>query len=496
MTHVTAPPNGAGGRIAMGVCSAITMMGFVALLCFCSLFPATLFFSFVFNALVLGSSLFAAMAQEREKRTIDALRLTQLSSLDILRLKSRREMRTWFRGNVLLTGVMLLAGLWGDVPAIWVLSGALALAAGGLLSIAMALTVSTRSETTSSAVVTGWVSKGAWLAGLPLLDQVLEAVFVTDRPVHLLRYLDPAWVALKVSEVSFFELSSLTLVGLWMGALATVAVAGFAVWRSSLLIDTSFESAATLEDRTRHSAYSRQFPFGLHDNPFFVREFVWQMRSGAGSWPGYAVFFTLFLAPFLYGVAQSQKVQQVQADRVIRQGVLQTVETRREPVATTYFDQSSPGREEIRYRTTDEDMDSVQPYHRPHRGLCMSRMMGLPVNQVLRIESGLRYAVAPSGSIQKVADERVDLKEQGSEHSPVAQNRQGSEQGSWKSSTPNFLTYELGRGLLTGLLLTVIYLFIRGGRRVLGGKCNRRKRASSLGSDRPHRRDSNRLRDG
>ncbi len=464
MTHMTAPPSGAGYRIATTVSAVIILMGILALLCFCSMFPATLFLSFVFNALVLGSSLFATLAQEREKRTIDALRLTQLSSLDILRLKSHRELRTWFRGNLVLTGSMLLAGLQAGVPAIWALSGALALAAGGLLSIGMALAVSTRSETTSSAVVSGWVCKGAWLVGLPLLDQVLEAVFVTNSSVHLLRYLDPAWVALKVSEVAFFEMSSLTLVSLWMGALATVAVAGFAVWQSSLLIDTSFESAATLEDRTRHRAYGREYPLGLHENPFFVRELVWQMRSGAGSWPGYAVFLTLFLAPFLYGMAQSQKVQNIEAQKIVRQGVLQTVEE--QPVVEpNYFDSSQTSPSSQGYTVSGATVRSapVQECHRAHSGLCMSKMMRLPVDEVIHVESGSRHVVSATGAVHQVSKTVLESSENHSADSSSSSNSYTTRQNSWESSSPSLLQYELGRGLLTGLLLTVIYLFVRGG---------------------------------
>ena len=79
MTHITPSPGGGGFREASKLGGMIVLLGLALLLCFCSLLPAALLLSFVFNALVLGSSLFATMAQEREKRTIDALRLTQLS---------------------------------------------------------------------------------------------------------------------------------------------------------------------------------------------------------------------------------------------------------------------------------------------------------------------------------------------------------------------------------------------------------------------------------
>lgn len=472
MTHMTAPPTRGGVRIAAMAAAASALAILSMLLCFCSLFPAAVFLSFVFNALMVGSSLFATLAQEREKRTIDALRLTQLSSYDILWLKSHNERRTWARGNVILTGLMLLAGLQSGVPAIWVISGAAALAAGGRLSMALALAVSTRSETTSSAVVSGWVCKGAWLVGLPLLDQVVEAVFVTNGPVTLFRFLDPAWVALKVSEVSFFEPSSSALAGLWLGTVAMLAIACAAVWQSSRLIDSSFESAATLEDRNRHSAYAKSFPLGLHDNAFFVREMAWQMRSGAGRWPGYAVFFTLFLAPFLYGVAQSQKAEQAKPNRVIRAEVLQQVT---QNPATLAHDPYSPPAQKPgdEHGCFEAPEHSIAAPHSYHTGVCLSEMMGLPVNRPLYVQPGEVSVITPTGSVAQLPRTTVypssNVRSGG--HSDYDFESQGR-----ASASKTALEYELGRGLLTGLLLTIVYLFIRGGAFMAGSVTGEKER--------------------
>ncbi len=481
MTH-TAPPPGGGFREAARWGGVITLLSFGLLLCFCSLLPALLLASFVFNALMLGSSLFSTLAQEREKRTIDALRLTQLSSLDILRLKSHGELRRWARGNVALLALMLGAAWYGDEPFSWAVSGALALAASGLLSIGMALAVSTRSETTSSAVVSGWVSKGAWLAGLPLLDQVVEAVFVTDGPVHLFRYLDPAWVALRVSEACFFDVSGVTPAALWMGAAASVAVAFLAVLQSSRLIDSSFEAAASLEDRNRHSAYGKTFPLGLHENPFFVREMAWQMRSGAGRWPGYAVFLTLFLAPFLYGIAQNQKGQQPEPLKVVRQDVV-VVEAG--PAIETHRPLDDPSTE-VRETGVCEGPGyttaTIEPerHARPHSHLCFSRLMGLPVGESHHaISSGYRSVVTPSGRIEQVSEETLrQLEEPSTEVGGATYGGRSVSARSHEFSRYNtsYLEYELGRGLLTGLLLTVVYLFVRGGAFMAGSITGEKER--------------------
>lgn len=466
MTHTTPPPGGGGFGGAARLGGILFLLGLALLLCFCTLLPAVLLLSFVFNALILGSSLFATLAQEREKRTIDALRLTQLSSLDILLLKARGELRAWARGNAVLLCLMVGAGWVGGEPLAWVLSGAAALAAGGLLAIAMALAVSTRSETTSSAVVSGWVCKGAWLAGLPLLDQVMEAVFVTDGSVHLFRYLDPAWVALRVAEASFYEVSGVSLMGLWVGTVATVAVAALALLQSSRLIDSSFETAASLDDRQRHSAYGKTFPLGLHDNPFFVRELAWQMRSGAGRWPGYAVFVTLFLAPFLYGVAQGQRGHESQPVKIVRQDVVATA-----PAPAPAQPESSATVGGCVEGTSSCAPAPELPRTRRHSHLCLSRAMGLPVDGFYS-SSGYRAVVTATGRVERVSEETLrQLQSQSSAGTGMQSHSYG-----YGVNQVSHLEYELGRGLLTGLLLTVIYLFVRGGAFMAGSITGEKER--------------------
>ncbi len=444
--------------------AAFTLLAFsLVSLCFCTLFPAALFLSFLFNGIWLGSSLFSALAQEREKRTIDALRLTQLTSLDILMLKSRRELRAWALGNVALLGVMMVTGHVGQESMLWVFSGWLALATGGLLSIALALAVSTRSETTSSAVVTGWVSKGVWLAGLPLLDQVLEAVFVLKGPLHFLRFLDPAWVAYRVGEASFFELSSLTVSALWMGAAASVVVALVMVVQSSRIIDSSFEAAGCLEDRERHRVYRQKYAGGLDKNPFFLRELAWQLRSGAGRWPGYAVFLTLFLAPFMYGVAQQQKVDQPKPVRIVRQDVVQ-----RPSVAPTQHQTQ----QQVNHNGTPQQchIPVIEVKARPHSHLCLSRAIGLPVDRHswLQPSETTRMVMTENGQVQKVSDRTLQRMSE-SQQRRVTKTH-------YRSNTKSFFQRELGRGLLTGLLLTVIYLFVRGGAFMAGAVTGERER--------------------
>ena len=388
----------------MALSSVFILLSWVAL-CFCSLLPFVLFLSFLFNALYTGSSLFSALAQEREKRTIDALRLTQLSSLDILHYKSQNELKAWKFANAFFLVSTAGAAFWAKSPILWALAGAVSLACGGLLSIALALAVSTRCETTSSAVVSGWVTKGVWLAGLPIVDYVFEAVLVMNREFHLFSYLDPAWVYGTVVKALIFETSGTTLFAVCFGSAVSVAVAFLLVRQSGGLIDTSFESSATLDDRSRHSVYSRQFPFQLHKNPFMVRELAWQIRTGAGAWPGYAVFVTLFLAPFLYGLAQQGKVEERKPVKIVRESVSRPYTATTSDVFSVRKPSYNPQRLTL---GTNGERGNVE-HSRYHGHHCLSMIMGLPVPTTMPTVTDHR-----SWSRYKNRDERIVVKSNGS----------------------------------------------------------------------------------
>lgn len=458
--------------------SAVGVLFTWTLLCFCSFLPFVLLLSFLFNALYLGSSLFSALAQEREKRTIDALRLTQLSSLDILTYKAHSELKAWKLGNLAFLSLAALGAIWSTSPFLWAVGGAAALAAGGLLSIALALAVSTRCETTSSAVVSGWVSKGVWLVGLPVLDYVVEAVLVLSKELNFFSYLDPAWIFRYVINGLFFETSGWSLGGLLLGAVAMAAVAFGLLIHSSRLIDSSFESAATLEDRSRHTAYSKSFLFGLHKNPFMVREMAWQMRTGAGAWPGYAVFLTLFLAPFLYGLAQQQKAGQRTQYRVVRQNVSQTAVSEARGQRPSSHTRGHYNQEEV-YRSDERHCGTAsvgQTDVRYHNGLCLSRMMGLPVPTKLSAHYSGRGTVRPGERIVVQSDGKVQRVSETVAQNLKARSDQTDSADYHSYRSRSQLQMELDRGLLTGLVLTLLYLFVRGGAFMSGAVTGEKER--------------------
>lgn len=274
--------------------------------CSCTLFGLASLVLVLATTLLVGNSAFGALTIEREKKTLDSLRLTQLSAAQIAAAKLWPELKLLSRLMLAFGPTVLVAGLFtpgGLASSLEVLAVALA---GGLLSGTLAIAVSSLCDTTSRAVVAGWTLRGVWLLITPIFDLVLGAVLVQDRAVAAFAFFNPLS---SLSVILVPELAEGS--GRWLpllGPAAMLAAAGFCFWLAARRFDAGLVQGASLTDRVVHPVYrrgwgpswlQRKLP-GLRSNPAFLREMAAQFRAGAGRWPGYAVFIVLFLAPFFY----------------------------------------------------------------------------------------------------------------------------------------------------------------------------------------------------
>lgn len=278
--------------------------------CSCTLFALNAWAVIGAAVLLLGNRTFGVLAEEKEKKTLDCLRLTQLSASSLFWYKLAPEFRSLLRllgaaaPSVLLSAVQTPSGLGSGL-------GVLAIAAlGGALSIISSLFVSSLATSTSRAVVQGWTLKACWLLLTPVLDLVVAAVTVTTTRNPVFDVINPfaaAW-PLVVPEA---ELGMRAHLPLAFTALSLVV--GGVMWLvAARRYEEGLTAAPSLTDRQVHQLY-RSTPswipniLGSRENPVFLRELASQLRSGAGKWPGYAVFVTLFLAPYLYSESWNQR---------------------------------------------------------------------------------------------------------------------------------------------------------------------------------------------
>jgi ABC-type Na+ efflux pump permease subunit len=274
--------------------------------CGCTMFTLSAVAMILATSLGVGNSAFGALTVEREKKTLDSLRLTQLSANEVLLGKLLPEFATLAAIVATLGPTVIAAGLWGQEG--WALTfGAVGIAilAGGF-SCVLAIFLSSLFATTSQAVVAGWITKGVWLLLTPMLDLVVGAVLVQNVSPPVFTSINPlaAFGVLDVPEAA-------SGARLWLPMIFPVATIGLSIllWVvTARRFASGMANGGGLRDTTVHPVYhkgfgpsfvSRAIPV-LRDNPSFLRELAAQIRAGAGRWPGYMVFLVLFLAPTFY----------------------------------------------------------------------------------------------------------------------------------------------------------------------------------------------------
>jgi len=277
--------------------------------CGCTLFHLSSLVVVLAAALMGGNTLYGAVIGEREKKTLDSLRLTQLTSGQVLLGKLLGEFAALARLLAAAAPALGLVALIGGVglPAfLWTLVVA---GLAGIFASVSAVFVSSLASTTSQAVVGGWIVKGLWLLGTPVLDLVVRAVLVREDFRPLFTAANPV-VALSLAtipELAFGEFRWLLTAFVGELVLASLAMFAVAVWR----FGQDAAGGAGVAGGGMHPAWRGQWgPAGLLNripglgqNAPFLREVAWQTRTGAGAWPGYLVYLVLFLAPFLYARA-------------------------------------------------------------------------------------------------------------------------------------------------------------------------------------------------
>ncbi|MBS2039334.1 hypothetical protein JST97_30395 [bacterium] len=297
------------GTLMFGVALLLLTFGLLKMgWCGCTLFAINSWALIGSAVLLLGNRSFGVLAEEKEKKTLDCLRLTQLSPSALFYYKLSPEFRSLVRllactaPAVLWSSTMTFSGLPAGVSVLGIA------ALGGLISIVSSLFVSSLAPSTSRAVVQGWTLKACWLLLTPIFDLVVSAVTVTTQRYPVFDAVNPfaaAWQVV-VPQAEMGVRQHLPLAFALLGSLLCAAMWMVAARR----YESGLTAAPTLTDRQVHRLY-RQTPFwvpgflGVQENPVFLRELASQLRSGAGKWPGYAVFVTLFLAPFIYSQSWS-----------------------------------------------------------------------------------------------------------------------------------------------------------------------------------------------
>lgn len=454
------------GLLALVITALLLKSGW----CSCTLFALNSWALLAGAVLLLGNRTFGVLASEKEKKTLDCLRLTQLSASQLFLHKLTPEFRSLARLLAAMAPATLLSGAFsasGWSGALLVL--AVAALAGGL-SIVLSLFVSSLASSTSRAVVQGWTLKLSWLLLTPVLDLVVSAVTVTTTRYPVFDALNPfaaVWPVVMPEAVGGLR-QGLPLAFLVLGSLAGAAM----WWVACRRYDNGMVAAPSLTDRHVHQIYRRTptwVPnwFQLQDNPVFLRELASQLRSGAGRWPGYAVFVTLFLAPFLYSQSWNVRRSSEMQWNVSGQSQPAVVVSEKNPEVNLLASDGAGGAPFVRLHS----YDGTELRLKGHTACACLRMtcyqkfgVPLPASKVVKIEyrSPLSLFSSTSEPESSHGPREVGL----SKHEAVSYgiSTSGGEAGQRRLSSTTLeqiRAHSMSQGLLGCVILLCLYLGIR-----------------------------------
>jgi hypothetical protein len=241
-------------------------------------------------------------------------------------------------------------------------------------------------------------------------------------------------------------------------------------WVAARRYENGLVASPSLTDRHVHQLY-RQTPswipswLGVHDNPIFLRELASQLRSGAGRWPGYAVFVTLFLAPFLY--SQSWNVRRTSEMNWSSQAQLQPAVAVATPSEVTTPGSGTTKSPFIRLHSFDGTELRLKGHTNCaclRMGLYQKLRVPLPASAVVKVEyrSPLQMFQESGDDIPAPGPKEVELSryEAASYGIAVAANDQGQRQLS-SSTLEQIRAHSMSQGLLGCLVLLALYLGVR-----------------------------------
>ncbi|MEQ8170693.1 MAG: hypothetical protein ABRQ38_17535 [Candidatus Eremiobacterota bacterium] len=282
-------------------------------LCPCTLFTIACFLQVLFVVIIPGRFATTAIVGEREKKTLDGLRLTSMGSIGIITGKIIPELIEMAKIIVITSPFLLLLGWSFSAPAFFSSFFVIFISiSSGLTMICGLVLLSAYSSTVSSAIVMSWVLRFVWLAVTPLLDSLVAAILARPVTIPLLSNLNP-FVPMFVLLMGGALEQSLWKYTLYIYPFIVPIFCIFSVYFSAMLIEKGerisqngrnknfdFFASGSLADRISDV-------FSIFKNPLFLKEIVSYRHDLAGFIPGVLVFAILLLAPYFYCVSSGVK---------------------------------------------------------------------------------------------------------------------------------------------------------------------------------------------
>ena len=286
----------------------VTLPFFVLLLfgltdiCSCTLFASASFLQLLMIVFMVGHFSAISISSEREKRTLDSLRLTNLGPYGIVAGKILPEITGLFKIILLTSPFLILMGIF--FPSISLITPFLVslVSLGAGLTLIFGLTcLSACCSGVSYSIVLSWVLKAVWIFVTPLIDSLIATIFLRPSTTSIFSNLNPALPLLSLTMPECLSGTGWA----WSSYLYPFMVPLFCLITfvlASIFIEKGCENKGNrCSKRGGLFIFGKDLNFlGILKNPLFYREMIPFKKGPAGLIPGILVFSILLLVPCFY----------------------------------------------------------------------------------------------------------------------------------------------------------------------------------------------------
>jgi len=292
----------------------LLLLAFTTAICPCTLFTGACFLQLFLVVTMAGRYAAVSISSEREKNTLDHLRLTTLGPAGIIKGKIIPDVLDLFRIMAVTTPFLIFMALIS--PTAGVLEALLAsfISMGAGITLVCGLVcLSAYCPTVSSSIVASWILRGVWIFATPLIDGLLAKILLRPSTIPIFSSINPAVPLLGLLMPGSFDGTP------WLLSSYLYPVAVFLFVAVTFMLSKRFiERGIERKGRAGSSgilgkgsvSHSLSDKIGIFGNPVFLKEMVPFKKGIFGLIPGVLVFALLFLAPCLYFTGSALQLSQ------------------------------------------------------------------------------------------------------------------------------------------------------------------------------------------
>ena len=299
----------------------LVCLRFYSDICACTIFNFACFLQLFLVITVTGREATTGIVSEREKKTLDSLRLTSIGPGGIVIGKIIPDIFELLKIILITSPWILLLG-WsfseaGFIKPFFVI--AISIYSGFTMLCSFAC-LSAYSSTTSSAIVMSWILRFIWIFLTPLIDSLFSSILMRSTTTPILSNLNPAVPLIALIMPESLKSSSWNY-GVYIFPFIIPVFCIASILLAAKFIESSDKNSVKGERKGLNFFIAESILDSLpvftkvFKNPIFLKEMVSFRRDFLGLIPGVLVFMVLLLAPYFYCVNSGVKMSDFRFNR-------------------------------------------------------------------------------------------------------------------------------------------------------------------------------------